>query len=90
MKTITAKDFQLKQASVLKEVAAGQEYEVTFHRKPIARLIPASPHSDASPKPGTRAAFENSLKYTIKSQGDLHELSYNQLRDKMMEDKYGE
>ncbi len=42
MKIITAKEFQLQHAAILKEVAKGHEYEVTFHRKPIAQLLPAA------------------------------------------------
>jgi hypothetical protein len=34
MKTITAKEFQRQHASIVKEVTNGNEYEVTFHRKP--------------------------------------------------------
>jgi antitoxin (DNA-binding transcriptional repressor) of toxin-antitoxin stability system len=43
MKTITAKDSQVQHSAILKKVAEGSEYEVTFHRKPLVRLMPIQP-----------------------------------------------
>ncbi len=89
MKTITAKEFQLKHAAVLKEVAAGHEYEVTFHRKPLVKLLPAAAKSTKALRPGSHQAFLESLRYTVQSTGELHDLSYDELRGRMMADKHG-
>lgn len=90
MKTITAKEFQLNHAKVVRDVQNGQPVQVTFHRQPIIQLIPIPQKSVAQkPKRGSYAAFLESLKYTVKATSDLQTLSYKELRDKMMEDRHG-
>lgn len=89
MKTITAKEFQLNHARVLRDVRSGQSFQVTFHRQPIATLVPAAKPVSQKPKRGSYDAIVESLKYTSPGQGDIMNLSYKKLRDKMIEDKYG-
>ena len=88
MKTVTAKEFQLQHASILREVAKGHEYEVTFHRKPIAQLIPVNRNTIKKTVPGTLNSFMNSLQYSVQSSGDIHDLAYKELRKKMVTEKY--
>jgi len=88
MKTITAKEFQLRHAAVVKEVAGGREYEVTFHRSPRIKLVPINKTTKRL-KPGTRDAFLRSLQNTVRSTGDVHDLAYKELRNRMLSKKYG-
>ena len=90
MKVISAKEFQVRHASVLKEVASGQEYQVTFHRKPMVTLSPTLKPADDRALPGSKAAFLESLKYTVPATGELRDLSYKELRQRMMVEKYDE
>jgi antitoxin (DNA-binding transcriptional repressor) of toxin-antitoxin stability system len=89
MKTITAKDFQLHHSSIVKDVADGNEYEVTFHRKPLIKLISVSKKVTKVPEPGSREALTKALNYTSSSKGDLYDLPYKQLRDRMLKQRYG-
>lgn len=89
MKTVTAKEFQLNQSKVMKEVAAGKTYQVTFHGKPMVKLVPAAPEK-ATIQRGGHAAFLRSLQYTVTSQGPVHDLPYKELRARMMAEKYGD
>ena len=89
MKTITAKEFQRNHASIVKEVADGHEYEVTFHRKPLIKLVPISATGVKEATPGSRAAVINSLRYTLPAKGELHDLSYKQLRERLLKRRYG-
>jgi antitoxin (DNA-binding transcriptional repressor) of toxin-antitoxin stability system len=89
MKTITAKDFQLHHSSIVKDVANGHEYEVTFHRKPLIKLVPVSKAPSKNLEPGSRGAFIKALQYTASSEGDLYDLPYKQLRDRMLKQRYG-
>ena len=42
---VTATEAKAKILSLLDEVAAGQEFEITKHGRPVARLVPAvGPH----------------------------------------------
>jgi prevent-host-death family protein len=88
MKTITAKEFQLKHSSIVKEVAQGHEYEVTFHRRPLIKLVPVSKKSAKNPQPGSHAAVLNSLRYSVQSKGDIHDLPYKELRNRMLSRKH--
>ncbi len=88
MKTITAREFQRNHASIVKEVAHGREYEVTFHRKPLIKLVPIRKNASATTAPGSRMSLVNSLHYTLPSTGDLHNLSYKQLRNRLLHTKY--
>jgi antitoxin (DNA-binding transcriptional repressor) of toxin-antitoxin stability system len=90
MKTITAKEFQLQHATILKQVAAGHEYEVTFHKKSLVRLVPVQAKLVSSPLKGSREAFLQSLKHTVQSSGALHNLHYKELRKRMIATKYGD
>lgn len=89
MKAITAKELQTRQSAILKEVAAGTTYQVTFHRKPFVILSPAKKPNSAQPTPGSREAFLESLNHTVKATGDLQNLGYKELKHRMMADKYG-
>ncbi len=89
MKTITAKDFQRNHATIVKEVAGGNEYEVTFHRRPLIKLVPAIKQKPAKPEPGSHEALIESLQYTLSLKGELYNLSYKQLRDQLLSQKYG-
>lgn len=92
MTTITAKEFRNNQTAIMKAVEAGREYLVTSHRKPVVRLLPAKkPKAHAKPPRGSYAAVLESLKYASRSsEKDLQELSYKELRHRMMQDKYGD
>jgi antitoxin (DNA-binding transcriptional repressor) of toxin-antitoxin stability system len=89
MKTITAKDFQLKHASIVKDVAEGHEYEVTFHRKPLIKLMPIVTKNSEAPERGSHAALVESLRYTLSVKGELYDLPYKELRNHMLNQKYG-
>jgi antitoxin (DNA-binding transcriptional repressor) of toxin-antitoxin stability system len=91
-KVITAKEFQQNRPNILKAVSEGQSFRVTFHRKPVADIIPVANKSKAAikkPRRGTHAAILESLKHTQQATGDLYNLSYKELRDRTMEEKYG-
>jgi antitoxin (DNA-binding transcriptional repressor) of toxin-antitoxin stability system len=90
MKTVSAKEFQTRQSAILKKVAGGESYQVTFHRKPFVILSPAQKSKANQLKPGSREAFRESLNHTVKASGDLQNLSYKQLKQRMMNDKYGQ
>ena len=89
MKTITAKEFQARQSAILKRVAAGESYQVTFHRKPFVVLSPARKALVSKIQRGSKAAFLESLNHTVKTTGDLQNLSYKELKSRMMIDKHG-
>ncbi len=89
MKTITAKEFQRNHASIVKEVANGHKYEVTFHRKPIIELIPKFKKTTKDTEPGSHSALVKSLSYTRPVKGDLYDLPYKQLRKNLLNQKYG-
>jgi prevent-host-death family protein len=90
MKTITAKDFQVQHSAILKQVAEGDEYEVTFHRKPLVRLVPIQKRPTNKAQEGSPEAFVQSLLHTVTAKGDLRNLSYKELRSHMVAKKYGE
>lgn len=89
MKTITAKDFQRNHATIVKEVASGNEYEVTFHRRPFIKLVPSARQGPAKPAPGSHEALMDSLQYSLPLKGELHDLPYKQLRNRLLSQKYG-
>ena len=88
MKTITAKEFQRQHASIVKEVASGNEYEITFHRKPIIKLVPIQKRVEKAHEPGSYLALIKSLNNTVNSKGDIYNLPYKQLRNRMLNQKY--
>jgi prevent-host-death family protein len=88
MKTITAKEFQRQHASIVKEVASGNEYEITFHRKPIIKLVPIQKKAKKVHEPGSYVALIESLDNTVKSKGDIQNIPYKQLRKRMLNQKY--
>jgi antitoxin (DNA-binding transcriptional repressor) of toxin-antitoxin stability system len=91
-KVITAKEFHRNPAAILNAAKAGQSFQVTYHRKPSVKIEPiakAKPATKAAPKRGTHAAFLESLKHIQPATGDLYDLSYKELRDRMLEEKYG-
>jgi len=89
MKIITAKEFQRQHASIVREVASGNEYEVTFHRKPVIKLVPIQKRVEKAYEPGSYAALIESLNNTVNSKGDIYNLPYKQLRNRMLNQKYG-
>lgn len=88
MKVVTSKELQLHRAAILKDVQTGQEYQITFHRRPIAKLVPINKPKHPELLKGSRAAFLESLKYTSPGKGDIMSLSHKQLRKQMYEDKH--
>jgi antitoxin (DNA-binding transcriptional repressor) of toxin-antitoxin stability system len=89
MKTVTAKEFQRQHASIVRDVANGHEYEVTFHRKPLIKLVPTVKVTTKTLEPGSHSALIESLNYTILIKGDLKDLPYKQLRNQALARKYG-
>ena len=90
MKTITAKDSQRNHASIVKEVASGNEYKTTFHRKPLIKLIPSIKQKLAKPEPGSHEALKESLRYSMSLKSELYDLPYKQLRDQSLSQRYGQ
>ena len=78
MKTISAKEFQLRQSEVLHEVARGTTYEVTFHGKPWVELRPKQ--SARRPAAGSAEAFRASLEVKLASRMLPAEPDYKRLR----------
>ncbi|HEY6736591.1 MAG TPA: hypothetical protein VI322_02635 [Candidatus Saccharimonadia bacterium] len=78
MKTISAKEFQLRQSDIMKEVAAGMVYEVTFHGKPWVELRPTRAVRRLAP--GSVAAFRASLAFTLPGSHLPAEPDYKRLR----------
>ena len=89
MRTITAKDFQRNHAAIVKEVASGNDYEVTFHRKPLIKLVPLFKPKITKSEPGSHEALVESLRYTLPLKGELYDLPYKQLRERLLSQKYG-
>lgn len=89
MKVVTAKEFQTDQSSILKDVQAGQEYQITFHRRPIAKLLPIHKPSSKKPVPGSHAAFLESLKHTAPAKNIPIDADLDELRWQHMQEKYG-
>jgi antitoxin (DNA-binding transcriptional repressor) of toxin-antitoxin stability system len=89
VKTITAKEFQLRQSAILKDVAKGNKYQVTFHRKPLVVLSPALKATNKNPKPGTKEAFIESLKHTSPAKNLPDEPDYKAIRREGLRKKYG-
>lgn len=92
MKTVTAKEFRDNQTAIIKAIKAGEEYLLTSHRKPVARLLPVKKAAPQSKPPrGSYAAVQESLKYTYSTpEKDLQKLSYKELRARAMQAKYGD
>ena len=88
MKTITAKEFQLKHAAIVKQVANGDEYEVLFHRKPYIRLVPLVKKQNTFPKQGSLEAVIHSLNYIFQKKELFNDKSYKELKAQLLEDKY--
>jgi prevent-host-death family protein len=55
METISSSEAKTHLAQLLERVAKGEEFTITKHGKPIARLVPTLA---ATPKPDVRAAVE--------------------------------
>jgi antitoxin (DNA-binding transcriptional repressor) of toxin-antitoxin stability system len=90
-KIVTTKEFQRNSAAIFRAVKAGQPYQVTFHRKPVVNLTPAVKPKPATkpPRRGSHEAFLESLEHTVQATGDLYNLSYKELRARMIEEKHG-
>lgn len=88
MQTISAKELQTKSSAIIKGLREGREYQITFHRRPVGRLVPEN-KSPKKPRPGSREAVLKSFNHTVQATGDLYNLSYKELRSRMMEEKYG-
>jgi antitoxin (DNA-binding transcriptional repressor) of toxin-antitoxin stability system len=88
MKTVTAKDFQLNQSKMMKEVAKGTIYQVTYHGKPWVELHPGSMQS--GPRLGSVEAFRESLRTELASTQLSSEPDYKALRRQHISKKYSE
>ncbi len=90
MKTVTAKEFRNNQTAIIKEVKAGQEYLLTSHRKPVAKLMPVKKTVvGQGPPRGSYAAVLESLKYTSPSTDLSDEPDYKTIRRLGHQKKYG-
>lgn len=89
MKTVTAKEFQSNHAKIVAAAQAGEVFQVTRHRKPIVTITPVNPVALKKPLRGSYEAFQASLSQTLQATGDLRQLGYKELRDKMMAAKHG-
>ena len=79
MKVVTSKEFQLRQSRVMREVAAGAHYRVTFHGKPWVELRPIG-RANVRPKRGTIEAFRASLGIVLDSSSLPASPDYKALR----------
>ncbi len=86
MKTVTAKDFQLRQSQLMKEVAKGTIYQVTYHGKPWIELHPGTKQEDAPA--GSAEAFRQSLHIVLKSTQLPEQPNYKALRKQYIANKY--
>ena len=87
MKTITAKEFQLNQSQMMKEVAKGAIYQVTYHGKPWVELHPGS-KPGTQIKAGSPMAFRESLKITLSSKQLPAKPDYKSIRRQHLSKKY--
>lgn len=90
MKTITAKEFRANQSAIFKQVQAGQEYVLTSHRTPIARLMPVKVLKAKSRHP--KNAYEKlveSLRYTSPATNLPDKPDYKAIRRAGLAKKYG-
>lgn len=89
MKTVTAKEFQLNQSHMMKEVAKGTIYQVTYHGKPWVKLYPDSkPHSSAHA--GSHESFKESLLITLKGTKLSSKTNYKDIRKQHLSKKYAD
>ena len=90
MNTVTAKEFRKRQSSILKEVASGKTYAITFHKKPMVTLTPAQQVQSSGPVPGSYEAFLESLKYCMPVGNPLQNADLDKLLQKHRSQKYGQ
>ena len=88
MKTVTAKEFQLKQSQMMKEVAKGAVYQVTYHGKPWIELHPGTT-DPIGKRVGSPEAFKESLSVTLSSSGLPASPDYKSLRRQQLVKKFG-
>ena len=88
MKTVTAKDFQLRQSQLMKEVARGTIYQVTYHGKPWIELHPGTKQTDAPA--GSAEAFRQSLQVELTSTQLPEQPDYKALRKQYIANKYSD
>lgn len=86
MKTVTAKDFQLHQSKLMKEVAQGTVYRVTYHGKPWIELHPGI--KPQGPSAGSMDAFQQSLQIELKSMQLPTQPDYKALRKQSIAEKF--
>jgi antitoxin (DNA-binding transcriptional repressor) of toxin-antitoxin stability system len=88
MKTVSAKEFQLKQSQMMKEVAKGTVYQVTYYGKPWVELHPGSklPVTQV----GSPEAFRESLRISLPSTDLPAKPDYKRLRRQQLTKKYAE
>ena len=89
MKTVTSKEFQLHQSYVMKEVANGTVYQVTYHGKPWVELHPGIEGKNSAPV-GSPMAFRESLKIHLTSTALPEEPDYKASRKQQLYDKYSQ
>ena len=89
MKNVTAKELQVNSTAIIKGLREGQEYQITFHRRPIGKLSPIRKPGSKKYRRGSYEAVLESLKFARPVSGDLGNLNYKELRARMIEEKYG-
>jgi len=89
MKTVTAKEFQFNQSQMMKEVAKGTVYQVTYHGKPWVELHPSTKPA-LNIRAGSPEAFRESLGITLSSTQLPTEPDYKAIRKQCLSKKYAE
>jgi antitoxin (DNA-binding transcriptional repressor) of toxin-antitoxin stability system len=89
MKTVTAKEFQFNQSQMMKEVAKGTVYQVTYHGKPWVELHPVSKPA-LNTRAGSPEAFRESLDITLSSTQLPTKPDYKAIRKQYLSKKYAE
>jgi hypothetical protein len=89
MKTVTAKEFQFNQSQMMKEVAKGTVYQVTYHGKPWVELHPVTKPT-LKIRAGSQVAFRESLGITLWSTQLPTKPDYKALRKQYLSKKYTE
>lgn len=89
MKTVTAKEFQLRQSEMMKEVSRGSVYQVTYHGKPWVELHPGTKLPQKTPA-GSAQAFQESLMINLTSRSLPSSPDFKALRKQHIAEKYGE
>ena len=87
MKTVTAKEFQLKSSQMMKEVAKGTVYQVTYHGRPWVELHPGVKLSLRA-QAGSPEAFRESLAFKYSDTSLPEKPDYKEIRTRQLIQKY--